>query len=69
MKNLAIIPARGGSKRIPQKNIKPFGWKKGDFPVAEQYYEHCLSLPMYPTLTDEEQEYVIDCILQFINNE
>lgn len=24
MKNLAIIPARGGSKRIPQKNIKPF---------------------------------------------
>jgi N-acylneuraminate cytidylyltransferase len=24
MNNLAIIPARGGSKRIPQKNIKPF---------------------------------------------
>ena len=24
MKNLAIIPARGGSKRIPGKNIKPF---------------------------------------------
>ena len=24
MKNLAIIPARGGSKRIPQKNIKDF---------------------------------------------
>lgn len=24
MKNLAIIPARGGSKRIPHKNIKPF---------------------------------------------
>ncbi|MEG2792022.1 MAG: pseudaminic acid cytidylyltransferase, partial [Odoribacter sp.] len=24
MKNLAIIPARGGSKRIPRKNIKPF---------------------------------------------
>jgi pseudaminic acid cytidylyltransferase len=24
MKRLAIIPARGGSKRIPKKNIKPF---------------------------------------------
>ena len=24
MKNIAIIPARGGSKRIPRKNIKSF---------------------------------------------
>lgn len=24
MKNIAIIPARGGSKRIPRKNIRPF---------------------------------------------
>ena len=24
MRKLAIIPARGGSKRIPKKNIKPF---------------------------------------------
>ena len=31
------------------------GNKKGDFPVVEDYYEHCLSLPIYPTLTDEEQ--------------
>lgn len=27
MRNLAVIPARGGSKRIPRKNIKPFGGK------------------------------------------
>ena len=25
--NLAVIPARGGSKRIPRKNIKTFLWK------------------------------------------
>jgi UDP-4-amino-4,6-dideoxy-N-acetyl-beta-L-altrosamine transaminase len=42
------------------------GSKKGDCPVAESYYEHCLSLPMYPTLTDEEQEYVIRLILDFV---
>ena len=27
MKNLAVIPARGGSKRIPRKNIRAFGGK------------------------------------------
>ena len=44
---------------------RQFGWKEGDFPNAENYYEHCLSIPMYPTLTDEEQAYVIDEINTF----
>ncbi|RYD82266.1 MAG: UDP-4-amino-4,6-dideoxy-N-acetyl-beta-L-altrosamine transaminase [Sphingobacteriales bacterium] len=44
---------------------KQFGWKKGDFPIAESYYEKCLSLPMYPSMTNEEQDYVIDCVLKF----
>lgn len=42
------------------------GWKKGDFPVAENYYEHCLSLPMFPALTNSEQDFVIEKILEFI---
>ncbi len=50
-----------------QPYYKEKGWKKGDFPVAENYYEQCLSLPMYPTLTDEEQQYVIDKVLEFVN--
>ncbi|WP_307997610.1 DegT/DnrJ/EryC1/StrS family aminotransferase, partial [uncultured Bacteroides sp.] len=33
---------------------------------VEEYYEHCLSLPMYPTLTDEEQEYVIEKVIEFV---
>lgn len=41
---------------------KQFGWKEGDMPVAEQYYKNCISLPMYPTLTKEEQEFVIESI-------
>jgi UDP-4-amino-4,6-dideoxy-N-acetyl-beta-L-altrosamine transaminase len=43
------------------------GWKIGDFSIAEAYYEQCLSLPMYPTLTDREQDYVIKKIDTFYN--
>ena len=41
------------------------GWKEGDMPNAETYYKYCLSLPMYPSLTDQEQSFVIDLILNF----
>ncbi|MCH7412070.1 UDP-4-amino-4,6-dideoxy-N-acetyl-beta-L-altrosamine transaminase [Belliella sp. R4-6] len=41
------------------------GWKLGDFPKAEAYYEKCISLPIYPTLTNEEQIYVIQIIKEF----
>lgn len=41
---------------------KGLGWKEGDMPFAENYYKHCISLPMYPTLTNEQQEFVIDLI-------
>ncbi len=46
---------------------KQFGWKEGDFPNAEKYYRHCISLPMYPSLKDEEQNYVILKVLSFVN--
>lgn len=46
---------------------RQLGWKVGDCPEAENYYAHCLALPMFPTLTDEEQEYVIDKVLKFVN--
>ncbi len=42
------------------------GNKKGDFPNAENYYAHCLSIPLFPTLTDEEQTFVIEQILEFV---
>jgi len=46
---------------------KQFGWKRGDFPVAEKYYDECLSLPMYATLKDEEQDFVIEKVRGFLN--
>jgi len=42
-----------------------FGWKEGDFPHAEAYYSSCISLPMYPTLSDEEQQIVIDTVKNY----
>ncbi len=41
------------------------GWQRGDFPHAERYYARCLSLPMFPTLTDDEQDYVIEQVKTF----
>lgn len=38
------------------------GWKPGDLPAAETYYSRCISIPLYPTLSDEEQAYVISQI-------
>ena len=40
------------------------GHQKGDYPKAEAYYEKCISLPMYPSLTDEEQDFVIEKVLE-----
>jgi UDP-4-amino-4,6-dideoxy-N-acetyl-beta-L-altrosamine transaminase len=41
------------------------GWNEGDMPSAESYYKNCISLPMYPTLTDEEQKLVINTIYNY----
>ncbi len=48
-----------------QPYYEALGWRAGDFPVAENYYETCLSLPMYPTLTAEDQERVIETVKKF----
>ncbi len=44
---------------------RTFGWKEGDMPIAEKYYNQCLSLPMFPTLTNEDQQYVIKTVASF----
>jgi hypothetical protein len=46
---------------------RQFGYMEGDYPKAENYYQYCLSLPMYPSLTNDEQTYVIDCIFEYFN--
>jgi UDP-4-amino-4,6-dideoxy-N-acetyl-beta-L-altrosamine transaminase len=41
------------------------GWKEGDMPQSEGYYTQCISLPMYPTLSETEQKFVIESIQDF----
>ncbi|HSZ73154.1 MAG TPA: UDP-4-amino-4,6-dideoxy-N-acetyl-beta-L-altrosamine transaminase [Cytophagaceae bacterium] len=46
---------------------KELGYHTGDLPQVENYYKHCLSIPMYPSLQQEEQEHVIHAIKEFLS--
>lgn len=38
------------------------GFRPGDFPAAEHYYAQAISLPLFPRLTDDEQQRVAECL-------
>lgn len=48
-----------------QKAYAHLGHKKGDFPVTEKAAQQCLSLPIYPGLTDAQIARVVDVIKKF----
>lgn len=41
-----------------------FGFKTGDFPIAEIFYERELSIPIYPTLTNDDLSYITQSIIE-----
>src|SRR3989344_4312388 len=43
-----------------------FGYKKGDFPLAEKYYKRAISLPLFPKMTNKDIQYVINSIKKTI---
>jgi len=45
---------------------KRFGYKTGDYPRAEREYSRCLSLPIYPGMTDEEINYIIHAVSDIV---
>jgi dTDP-4-amino-4,6-dideoxygalactose transaminase len=51
-----------------QKCYASLGHKEGDFPVAEKAARECISLPIYPELTDQQVQRVADVIKQFFRN-
>lgn len=45
-----------------QGAYKDLGYKKGDFPVAEEVAQEIISLPMYPHLKEEEVKFIADVL-------
>lgn len=49
-------------------HLHPFyGGKLGDYPNAEKYYGGCLTIPLFPKMTNEEVEYVIESLRKMTN--
>ncbi len=61
----------GTSVHFIPLHLHPFyqelGYKKGDFPIAENLYSREVSLPLYPGMTDEDVNDVINAINDFLN--
>jgi perosamine synthetase len=41
---------------------KNWGYRPGEFPVAEDYFDRCISLPIYPRMTDEDVNQVVEAL-------
>lgn len=48
-----------------QECFKYLGYKEGDLPHSERAALETFALPVYPEITDAEQEYVVDCFKSF----
>jgi dTDP-4-amino-4,6-dideoxygalactose transaminase len=48
-----------------QKVYSSLGYKKGDLPNSEFLADHCVSLPMFPELLDDEVNKIIDVINKY----
>lgn len=50
-----------------QPYYQQLGFDWGDFPAAELFYESIISLPMFPELTEEQQQYIVDTLRQALS--
>jgi dTDP-4-amino-4,6-dideoxygalactose transaminase len=71
MKDLAAVGVGTGIHYpIPlhlQKAYGTLGYRRGDFPVAEKVAEEIVSLPMFPGLKAEQQEWVVSQVIAFVS--
>ena len=45
---------------------KNLGWEIGDLPIVENYYKNCLSIPIFPTLEEDQINYIVETIKTFL---
>ncbi|WNJ21501.1 UDP-4-amino-4,6-dideoxy-N-acetyl-beta-L-altrosamine transaminase [Pontibacter sp. G13] len=50
-----------------QPYYQRLGWKKGDFPHSEAFYNGCLSMPMYPSISDESLKFATQIVQSFFH--
>ena len=50
-----------------QKAFSYLGYKVGDLPVAERVSKQTVCLPVFPELYQEELDYIVQCIKEFVN--
>jgi dTDP-4-amino-4,6-dideoxygalactose transaminase len=50
-----------------QEAYRDLGYKKGDFPISEQVAAEAVSLPMFPTLSLDDQRRVVDAVGNFVS--
>jgi len=43
-----------------------YNYRRGDYPVAESYYEKAISLPLFPGMTDNDTDYVVQMVKKFL---
>lgn len=48
-----------------QECFEYLGYKKGEFPVAEKAADETIAIPIYPELTADQKEYILDTIKKF----
>jgi UDP-4-amino-4,6-dideoxy-N-acetyl-beta-L-altrosamine transaminase len=58
--NLHYIPVH------TQPYYQKQGFKDGDFPNSEKYYEEAFTLPLYYSLTDEQQDYIVKNLVEVL---
>lgn len=58
--NLHYIPVH------TQPYYRDLGFNIGDYPNSEEYYQSAISIPMYPTMTFDDQSYVINLLSEIL---
>lgn len=49
-----------------QPYYQALGFSDGDFPNAESYYKQAVTIPLHPTMTADEQQFVIDTLIGLV---
>jgi dTDP-4-amino-4,6-dideoxygalactose transaminase len=51
-----------------QPDFQKNGLSGGDFPGADEYYAGCISIPMFPAMTDEDVDYVVATVSELVRS-